>query len=165
MRIVLTHSKFYDWVPVPSDVTVTPGDVASGKVKQGASGRFLTRVTKDLETHTQVNLPEHQIVAKIIDDKTRPSGGRTLSRKEAAAMYLAEHVVPNHAPRPSLTGVDVHDDGPDEALATSMLQAHIDAGNIDAVDMPAHLAAYLSPATKADHEAQIAKVLKIKKGA
>ncbi len=126
MRIVIHHTKFYDWEPVPRNTLVTPNDIASRKVKADGSGWWLMPITKAPEggTHTQVNLPEEQVIAKIIDDKTRPAGGRTLTRKEAVAMYMSEHILPSHSHRAWLTGVEVHDDGPDEAMARAMLLPH-----------------------------------------
>ena len=124
MRVVVHVKKFYDWEPVPADVVVTPQDISSEKVKPAANGGWLMKVTKTLATHTQVNLPEKQIVAKIIHDRTRPEGGRTLTRKQAVAFYLSENVMPHHAHRSWVTGFEVHDDGPDEKLAREMLKPH-----------------------------------------
>lgn len=158
MRVVVRHTKFYDWEPVPSDVTVTDADKASGRVKPaGRGGGWLMRVTKEPEggTHTEIHVPEHQVVAKIIHDKCRPEGGRTLSRKQALAMYLSEHVLPHHAHRSWITGFEVHDDGPDEQLARAMLAEHVKSGSVPAEDVEAHLAAYKETADGAAHAAHL----------
>jgi hypothetical protein len=124
MRVTVSVKKFYDWEPVPGDVVVTQQDISSEKVKPAANGGWLMKVTKNLETHTQVNLPEEQIIAKIIHDRTRPEGGRVLTRKQAVAFYLSENVMPHHAHRSWITGFEVHDDGPDEKMARAMLAPH-----------------------------------------
>jgi hypothetical protein len=111
MRVVVHLAKFYDWVPVPPDVKVAEADVKADRVKPAADGGWLMKVTKEADTYTTVLLPEHQIVAKIIDEKTRSSGGRTLSRKQAVGFYLSEHVMPQHAHRTWIKGFEVHDDG------------------------------------------------------
>jgi hypothetical protein len=152
MRIVVHHSKFYDWDPVPEDVVVTQTDIASGKVKPaGRGGGWLMRVTKEMDTHTEIQIPESQVIAKIIHDKTRPEGGRELTRKQAIAFYLSEHVMPHHAHRSWVSKVDVHDDGPDEALFRAALAPHVAAENIAAEDVDAHVEAYMEPATDKDH--------------
>ena|SRR5277367_3433398 len=163
MRIVAHHSKFYDWEPVPDDVKVTVADLASGKAKPMARGAgYLMKVTKELPTHTEIMLPEAQVIAKIIDDKTRPSGGRTLSRKDAVAFYLSEHVMPNHAHRTWVTKFEVQDDGPDEKLARAMLGEHVTAGNIEASDLEAHVAAYMEKTSNADHGMHLTTHFKVK---
>ena len=79
MRLVIHHGKFYDWDKLPREiegkpVEVTAADVASGKVKSDGEGWWKARVVKEAKggTHTQVNLSEEQIFAKVIHEKTRP---------------------------------------------------------------------------------------------
>ena len=92
MRIVAHHDKFYDWQAVPQDVVVTKGDVSSGRVKVASDGRYLMRVTREVEdggtTHTEIFIPESEIIAHTIYEKCRPSGGRTLTRRQAVAFYI-----------------------------------------------------------------------------
>jgi hypothetical protein len=162
MRIVVYHSKFYDWEPVPSDVKVTAADLASGKAKPMARGEgYLMKVTKTPapgpagkpgETYTEIALSEAQIIAKIIHDKCRPEGGRTLSRKQAVAMYLSEHTMPHHAERAWLNRVEVLDDGPNEALLREMLAPHIASGtHMEPDEVDAFVAAYMEKADAMDH--------------
>ena len=99
MRIIVHVNKCYDWVPVPSDVTVTQADIAAERVKPASGGGWLMKITKNVQTDTVIGLPEEQIIAKIIHDKTRPEGGRTLTRQQAVAFYLSENVMPHHAHR------------------------------------------------------------------
>ena len=163
MRIVAHVSKFYDWMPVPADVVVSKADKAAGRVKLGNDGQWLMRVPREMKSHVQINLPEHQIVAKIIHDKCRPEGGRTLTRKQAVAFYLSEHVMPQQAHRSWITSFEVHDDGPDEALARAMLAPHVQDGTIDTKDVDAHIAAYIESADAEAHVAHLATHFKIVK--
>lgn len=163
MRIHVHQTKSYDFVNVPSDVKVTNEDIASGKVRFGLHGEPRMRITKDGDTHTEIQIGEHQIIAKIIDDKTRPSGGRTLSRKQAVAMYISEHFAPHHFHRTWLTGkIEVHDDGPDEKLMREMLAPHVEAGNIEASEVEDHVKAYMEPASLEDHAAHMRSHFKVK---
>jgi hypothetical protein len=163
MRIVVHLNKFYDWVPVPDDVKVTDGDIKSEKVKPSGSGGYLMKVVKEGVTHTTVTMPEEQVIAKIIHDKTRPEGGRTLTRKQAIAFYLSENIMPHHAHRTWITGVEVHDsDGHDESMLRAKLAEHVAAGNIEAGEVDAHVAAYTESATADDHVAHLHSHFKVK---
>jgi hypothetical protein len=126
MHLTVHSTKFYDWIPVPENVKVTDADVKSEKVKPSGDGGWLMKVTKAPPggTWTSVRMVEGQIIAKIIHDKTRPEGGRTLTRAQALAFYLSENVMPHHAHRSWITKVELHDDGPDEKLLRSMLAPH-----------------------------------------
>src|ERR1019366_8635762 len=146
MRVTVHLNKYYDWVPVPEGTVLTDADKKSDKVKPAGGGGYLMQATKKGETHTTVTLPEEQVIAKIIHDKTRPEGGRKLTRKQALAFYLSEHVMPHHAHRTWVTKVEVHNDGPDEKMMRVMLAPHVTAGNIPATDVEAHVAAYMEPA-------------------
>ena len=125
MRIIVHVNKCYDWVPVPSDVTVTQADIAAERVKPASGGGWLMKITKNVQTDTVIGLPEEQIIAKIIHDKTRPEGGRTLTRQQAVAFYLSENVMPHHAHRSWISGFEIIDDGPDEKLARAMIGRHV----------------------------------------
>jgi hypothetical protein len=156
MRIVVHHSKFFDWEPVPADVKVTAADLAAGKAKPMFRGEgYLMKVTKDApdgSTFTEVQISEAQICAKIIHDKCRPEGGRMLTRKEAVAMYLSEHTLPQHTERAWLTKVEVEDDGPNEALMREMLAPHAEsATHIEPEEVDALVANYMQSATADDH--------------
>ena len=128
MRIVIHHKKNYDWMPVPAEVKTSGADwdsaVKSGKIKPSASGGWIMQVVREFDNFTTVGIPEAQIVAKIIHEKTRPEGGRTLTRKQAVAFLLSENVLPHHAHRSWITKFEVHDDGPDEKLMREMLAPH-----------------------------------------
>ncbi len=171
MRIVAHVSKFYDWEPIPADVKITTADIAAGKVKPSLSGGYLARVTKNLPTQVEIMLPEEQIIAKIIHDKTRAEGGRTLTRSQAIAFYLSENVLPHHAHRSWLTKFELHDtDGPDEEMLLAMLAPHTCpqgadkdvAPNIMPSEVAAHVTAYTENADTADHIAHLGVHFKLK---
>ena len=126
MHLTVHSTKFYDWMPVPDNAKVTDLDIKAERVKPAGGGGWLMKVTKAPEggTFTMVTMPEGQIIAKIIHDKTRPEGGRTLTRAEALAFYLSENVMPQHAHRSWITKVEIHDDGPDENMIRAMLAPH-----------------------------------------
>ena len=156
MRVTIHLNKSYDWVKVPSDVVVTPADVASGKAKIGTQGEYLMKVPKPGDTHTTILLSEQQLLAKIVHEKCRPEGGRTLSRAQAVAFYVGEHCLATEAHRSWVKGVEVHDSGHEisESGMTDALALHVEAGNIPADDVKAHLDAYLATADSqalADH--------------
>jgi len=124
MWIVADLKKSYDWVPVPEDTEVTKADIAADRVRPAANGGWRMRITKPLSTQMMVTIPEEQIIAKIIHEKCRPEGGRTLTRKEAAAFYISEEHLPYWAKREWITKFYAHDDGPDEAMMRAMLAPH-----------------------------------------
>jgi hypothetical protein len=126
MRLVVHISKFYDWETVPSNVKVTDADIKGEKVKPSANGGWMMKVTKKPPggTFTTVGMPEEQVIAKIIHEKTRPEGGRTLTRKEAVAFYMSENVMPQEAHRSWIKKIEVEDDRPDEKMIRSMLAPH-----------------------------------------
>lgn len=161
MRIVVHVNKYYDWVPVPSDVQVADTDVRSGLVKPASGGGWSMRVTKEAVSHTTVCIPEAQVIAKIIHEKTRPEGGRTFTRRQAVAHYLAEQVMPHHAHRDWITDFEIHDDGPDEAMCRSMVQTHVDAKNIHQNDLELHVASYIEAADHTAHTAHLRSHFKV----
>ena len=165
MIIVLHHSKFYDDVPVPSDVKVTPQDIASGKVKPSANGGWTMRVTREIAggTHTTIALPEHEIAAKVIEEKLKRNS--VVSRKQAVALYLREYTLPAHTQASWLTDIKTHDDGPDEGVLRAHLARHVEAGHIDSSEVDAHVAAYMEPTTAADHTSHLASHFRLAKKA
>ena len=124
MRAVLHVSKFYSWEPIPPDTKVTPADISSERVRVAANGGYAMRVTRQQASHTTVLMPEADVVGKIIHERTRPSGGRVLTRKQAIAFALGEDVLPHHAKKEWITKIEVHDDGPDEKLARALFVPH-----------------------------------------
>lgn len=131
MHVIVHHSKYYDWEPVPAGVTVTDADKAAHRVKpSGSTGGWLMRVTKEAVggTHTVITIPELQIIQLIIGDAMRDRGWHT--RTQAVAQYVARMVMPNHAHRNHISenedGVafEVEHDEPDLALFQKVLALH-----------------------------------------
>jgi hypothetical protein len=104
---------------------------------------------------------ERSILSKIIQEKVDVKrAGRMFSRREAVAHFIMDHLL-------ELNGItdwswvtkwEVHDDGPDEALAREMLVPHTLAkhGRRPGQNLPPEhleplLARYMEPATAADH--------------
>lgn len=173
MRIAVRLNKFYSWEPVPAGVAVSQADISSGRVKPALDGSYLMRVPKPADTVTEVMLPEAAVIAKIIHEKCRPEGGRTLSRKQAVAFYLSEHVMPGEAHRTWIKDFEVHDDGPDEALFRKMLAPHTMGApaseadpngvppNIEPSEINAHVEAYMDGSDGKAHEAHLRTHFKV----
>jgi hypothetical protein len=111
MRVNVNVSRYYDWVPVPPDVTVTEADVKAGRVRPAANKTgFLMRVTKTGDTHTTCSLSEGTIIALIIHEAMPQQGNQQISRKEAVGLLLARNIMPHHAHRSFMTSFEAHDD-------------------------------------------------------
>lgn len=158
MRVIIHVSNHNSWEPVSTDVTVTPQDVAAGRVRPAAQGGFLMRVPRKGDTHVETTLAEHTIIAQII--RTYTDKGKQaiiLTRAEAVAEYLASEVVPHWTNRKHMKHIEVHDDGPSEELFRAMIAPHLEADhgraqgkNIDAEDVDDLVKAYMTP-PKSDH--------------
>jgi hypothetical protein len=165
MRVHLYLSKFYNWDPVPHDVVVSPDDIASGKVMPDRNGGYRARVVKIPPGGTvrTCQITEAAIVSKIIHEKTDiRRAGRTFTRKEAVAHFIMDHLLEGEAEWGWITKIEVEDDGPNEALARSMLDPHTKAEHsrrggpsIDPGHVDGHLAAYLEPVDAAGHAAHL----------
>jgi hypothetical protein len=162
MRVVAHHSKNYNWVPVPADVTVTQPDIDAGLVKRNISGGWSMRVTETRDGHTTFTIAESDIIGQIVFEKCRPTGGRTLTRQQAVAFFIHEMQLQHHCQRVWLTGFEVDDDGPDAELCKAVLAEHVKAGNITEADADAHMAAYAESATADDHAAHLQAFFKVK---
>src|SRR6266446_986514 len=133
MNIVVYLNGFYDWEPVPEEVTVTDADVIAKRVKPSSSGGWLMRVSKKQDTYTQIGLGEADICTLIIGDKVRDRV--TLTRNQAVARYLARHVMPHHAHKNWMKSFEVSDNGPNLDLFKKIVNSHVEAGNIDLEDI------------------------------
>ncbi len=152
MRIVIHVSKYYDWEPVPAGVAVTDADKVAGRVKPSVNGGWVMRVTKSGNTHTEIQMPEHQVHACALESHLRDKV--VLTRAQAVAKYVARDVMPHHAHRSWMTKVETHDDGPDEALFRAAIKRMADVGKIEPEDIESLVAAYLTPADHAAHLTQ-----------
>jgi hypothetical protein len=166
MQVVFHLSKFYDWVPVPANVTVTPEDIADGKVMPNRDGSgYRARVVKSPPggTHNFTAISEEHIVQRSIGERTDVRlSGRLLTRKEVVARILQDQVIGDKFEWKWITKIEVHDDGPDEKLVRAHLAVHVKADhgrrlgqkNIDPATVEDHVAAYLEPADHAAHLSQ-----------
>lgn len=147
MHVIFHHQKYYDWVPVPSDVKVLQAHIAKKLVKPGGPTGWLMRIEQespaDDPTHSVTNTPESEIIALIVEDKVRYKTKRT--RVEAVCHYIARHAMWHNAHESWLHAVEVHDDGPQEKEFVARVQQQVDAGNIDELDVPGMLALYKTP--------------------
>ncbi len=143
MQIVVHVSGFYNWLPVPTGVEVTEADKLAKRVKPDASGGWLMRVPQKNDSHTDIRLPESQLIAQIVSSHVRDH--ETLTRAQAASHYVLRHVLPHHAHKAWAKRAEVHDSGPDEALLRSVIAEHVVAGNIQAEDVEDIVTAYLQP--------------------
>lgn len=154
MRICVHLNKFYDHQPLPSDVPTTGADfekaLQQGRVKPAHGGGWLMRVTKTMDTHTDVLLPESAIIATIVDEMIN-GDRKMMNRLEACARHLTRHVMPNHAHKNWMEEFEVHDDGPDEGHLRSELARFVEAGKIEASDVEPIVAAYLTHVDPVTH--------------
>lgn len=151
MRVVVHHTEYFEWEPVPPDVTITEADVAAGKVRPAARQmpgtdrlapvNWTMRVAKTAPngTHTEAHVPDEMIFHTLFHRDVRPL---RLSRRQGLALHLAKYVYPERLPTSSITDVEVHDDGPAVAAVKALLDTHVAAGNIDASEHAEHMAKF-----------------------
>jgi hypothetical protein len=158
MRVVVKVSKFYDWKPVPPDVTVTEADIKSLKVKPAAGGGFVMRTVVQQPSETTVTFTEAAIIALIIHEAMPQQGSMQTSRKEAVGLLLARNVMPYHAHRSFMQGFQVDDDGPHEELFRAKLAPYLAAVHeasgeplIAADELEGLVAKYMEKAAPEDH--------------
>lgn len=154
MRVIVHVNQYYDWLPVPADVKVSARDIKARRVIPANDSTpekptWAMRVNKVADTHTEVHIPEQQLIAVIIANMCRGTK-RPLTRSEAVANYLASHVMGDHAHETWMEDFEVHDEGADEALLRAEIALHVEAGNIDELSVDALVDAYTTPLT-ADH--------------
>jgi len=159
MRIHMPVSSYYEWKPVPPDVDVSPEDIASGRVKPAMDrpGAWNMRVTVQADTHVDVMISEEQIIKRIVDQAMPQQGYRALTRRQAVEHEVAVIHMPVNAHHESVKNVEVHDDGPDEAMFRAIAAPYLTAIHgasqlplISSAMFDRLLAGYLEPA---DHHA------------
>jgi hypothetical protein len=117
MQIVIELTAHYDWEPM--DGQASQADIMALRAKPSQDGKWLKKVTKNILTHTAINLQEAEIencmkhFARIGLPKTR---ARTI------AWYLEEKVMPHHAASEHWTKISVHD----EPAIETFLNKHFD---------------------------------------
>ena len=149
MQIIIHVSKHYDWEPLPTNVQPTAKDIKSLRVKPSANGGWLMRTTKNVATHTSINLPESQIIALIIEGIVRDKV--VYNRSEAVSHYLARHVMPGEAHRSWMHDFECFDEGGDPMLFAQLLEPHFEVGNISEEDRDELTKAYDKPLVNSHH--------------
>jgi hypothetical protein len=168
MRIVLRLAKFTDLVPVPANVEITQAAIDAGTLVPGRSkGEWRVRVTKEPPggTHKIILISEQAIIEKIVSEKADVRrAGRTFSRREAVAHVVMDHHLGDVTDWAWITGVEVHDDGPDEAAFRAHVEplTRIAHGKrrgqmlVPPEHLADHLAKYTEVATADDHKSHLA---------
>lgn len=165
MRIFIHVSSFYDWEPVPADVEVTEADIKALRVKPADTGGWLMRVSKSLPngelTHTDVQMPEGELVALIIDDAIKQRN--FLNRAEAAGHYVARHVAAHNFHRAWVKSVEALDEGGEPEKFAAEVDRFVEVGRLSAEDKDDLLERYAEQFTTAELEAFLQKRLGVKK--
>ena len=166
MRVVIHVTKYYDWEPVPKDVIVTPADIAAGKVMPDSSGKEyrmkVLKVPPGGLTQRTCTIDELTIIKKIVHEKSEVKRARrTFSRKEAVAHVIQDHLL-DDMDWGWIKKIEVHDDGPDEALCRTTLHPYTVAPHarregmiIPPETVEDHVKAYMEAATADDHVAHL----------
>lgn len=105
MQIVINISAYYDW----ENTTDVPAqeDLLALRYKPGQDGKWLKKVVKAKDTHTEISLPE----AEIYDCMAHfERVGMPRTRARVVAWYLEEKVMPHHAHPDHWIKVSVHDE-------------------------------------------------------
>ena len=164
MRIVTHLSGFLDWVDVPDDVEVTLADIQSGKVMPApnwtaARPKWRAKVERKMDTINTSGIAEEDIIQAIIGAYTEKGKcRRIMTRHEAVEQFMRGRCGDNFA-QTHMKHVEVYDDGPDEDLFRKILATHLEADhgkaegkNVDAEDVDALVAAYVTPPPGSDAE-------------
>jgi hypothetical protein len=117
MLVAIDVDGYYEWEAAPG-AKPSEDELLALEYKPAANGNFLRRVLVEHATHTAININEAEILQAEVAAAHR---GRTLNRALFVANYIAEHVMPHHAPPSHFSKVLVHDDAATEALVHSML--------------------------------------------
>ncbi len=172
MRVVVHHTKFIEWEPVPADVVVTQADQDAGRVKPNGRGGWLMRVVKTAKdgTHTTVHVSEETLIEKIVHEKARLDGGRTFTRKQALEALLRENCFPHTLVPTTISKIEIHDDQHEMSeerfrailAAKNVVHARTGLPIIHPDDHDEHVAAYLEKADAAAHVAHLHASFRVK---
>ena len=117
MHIIAHVARWFDWVPEseqPSDE-----DIAQRRVKPDQAGKWTRRVLIDAPSHVKVNLPE----AEIVDCQAHfERVERPKDRAELVRWYLADTLLPLHAPRDAWRSIEVPGEPEVEAYVNQVLK-------------------------------------------
>jgi hypothetical protein len=133
MRILIHVKKFYDWEPLPDGVEPTEQDIKATRVKPAADGRWLMRVPQDRASYTEIQLPESELIALIMQDAVKE--GIFLNRAEAAGNWIGRHIASHHFHRTWVTKIEVVDEGPVRAIFDAEFTRLRDANQLQDEDL------------------------------
>ena len=105
MLIVINVNSYYDWEDMEGQPTQE--DILALRAKPSQSGKWLKKVVKTKDTHTEINLPETQIKT-CVEHFERI--GAPKSRNKVVAWFLEEKIAPHHAHPDNFTSIQVHGD-------------------------------------------------------
>lgn len=151
-QVVLHVNGYYDWEPVPKDVTVTDEDIEAMRVKQGQDGSWLMKVekTENADSLTTISVAEDELFVTIVGEMTR-GDKQPLTRLQALHRYIARHHLDHNTHQDWIDEVEVDDSGPDEAGLRAYIDTHVKAGNIKERDVERLVAKYMEPSTATHH--------------
>lgn len=129
MHIHFVVNAFLDWAPVPEDVKPTQADKDAKRVKELSPGKWSMRVTvpgrhtvdPTLEPHHHdQTMHEAQITDRLVVLAMCGKGLKTRAQiaVELIGYQAVEHVEPHHVDR-----IDLHDDGPNEAMCLAKIES------------------------------------------
>lgn len=111
MRVHLDVSGFYDWVPVPEGIEVTPADVRAGLAKEMADGMWRMRVERNRDSTHAMGIPEAAVCDRLA---ALEANGEDSSRQDVVA-DLSKHSLKQHLKKRHMRTLTIEDDGPSEA--------------------------------------------------
>lgn len=114
MRITVVVSGFYDWAPCPPGTEITEADVQALRVKQMTDDRWHMRVEREAAAghHHDVGIHEEAVCRRMA---ALMKIGRPKNRAQVVVEMLESSMV-HHLDADHVMGVEVHDDGPNEAM-------------------------------------------------
>jgi hypothetical protein len=152
MQVVMHVNAYYEWEPVPDDVTVTQDDIDARRVKPAQNGKWLMKVEKDGPTYSTFNVPEDDLHQTLVNEMAR-GAKQPMTREQLAHRFVTLHQLHHEAHPSAVQEVEVHDDGPDEAGLRALLDTHVKCKNIRAADVERLVAKYLEPSSADSHVA------------
>ncbi len=102
MQIVVHLSSYYEFKPFETEPTKE--ELNSLDVIHSLNAGPLKRTLVEADTYTDINIPEHQIIA-LVEHYLRL--GRAKNPNQIIASYLDSEVMPQHAPQSSWKYIEV----------------------------------------------------------
>jgi hypothetical protein len=182
MRVVVHHTRYYEWVPLPPDAKKpTEQQLRSKAIKPSASGGYFMRVAIDAKPgvgdHTLFLIPEQNIAQSILEHAIKSN--EIIDRSAAAYIHITR-IAPHHFHRSWVTKFEVEDSGPEDvAIETNdkgevtktashleiLVTEHNALGNVADEDVGPLMTAYLKSTKNEDHEKHLTMRFGLKGGA